>query len=207
MKTSKLATFFIEWEGIKFYKIEGFSETQGVSRCGKVFKFRSGIVSGSDNGSGYLYVGFMRAGVGGRRTVAIGIHRLVAMAFHDNPENKPWVNHKDGDKRNNAADNLEWTTIRENIQHAHDMGLAKPPKGENHYNWGQKLPESTRKLMSLKKVGENHPKFKGWWVTPNGRYSSMSEAEKAEGLDGRKIKKMCLLGQNGFSFEAKKENS
>lgn len=58
------------------------------------------------------------------------IHRLLAEAFIPNPENKAYVNHKDGNKMNNDLSNLEWSTPSENMQHAYDTGLNKGPRGE-----------------------------------------------------------------------------
>lgn len=55
----------------------------------------------------------------------IKIHRMVAETFILNPENKPIVNHKDGDTHNFHITNLEWVTFKENAEHAYNTGLRK----------------------------------------------------------------------------------
>lgn len=58
-------------------------------------------------------------------------HRLVAYYFVDNPHNKPCVNHIDGDKWNNSAENLEWVTYSENHIHAYKNKLKSTPDGRD----------------------------------------------------------------------------
>lgn len=64
------------------------------------------------------------------------LHRLIAEHFIPNLDNKPQVNHIDGNPRNNSIDNLEWVTVSENLQHAIDNNLQvknKPVRRINRY--------------------------------------------------------------------------
>ena len=87
-----------------------------VTKDGEIINNHNGRkIKPQPNGKGYL-----RFSLGGKM---VFVHRLVAELYVPNPENKPQVNHKDGNKRNNSADNLEWVTNQENRNHAIKAGL------------------------------------------------------------------------------------
>lgn len=114
------------------------------------------------------------------------LHRLVAETFIPNPENKPQVNHIDGDKHNNYSINLEWVTPSENQQHCVDMGLRinKSGKESNTLVLTKEQVEYCRENFSRKKAGRVLAKELGvsqptvssairgdsyYWIAPTGR--------------------------------------
>lgn len=83
-------------------------------------KVRERILKNIKDGAGYEHLRLCKDGHG----KTFRIHRLVAIAFISNPQKKPEVNHKNGVKTNNFWKNLEWTTPKENSQHAWINGLS-----------------------------------------------------------------------------------
>ena len=113
-----------------------------VSEDGKVFSidhmdsrnyFHKGKeIKGKRDKDGYKTIS-ISTGERGRR-ITRRVSRLVAIAFIPNPENKPFVNHIDGDKTNDHVSNLEWVTAKENTQHAWKVGLCKAYDRSLPYN-------------------------------------------------------------------------
>jgi len=104
------------YEGL--YKVTTFGRVWSCGRPNTRYKngrFKKTTLSKN----GYIFVGLNK----NKKLKTCKVTRLVAITFIPNPDNKPQVNHIDGDKQNNNVSNLEWNTASENIQHSWDTGL------------------------------------------------------------------------------------
>lgn len=97
----------------------GMMEVSSLGRIRSLLRTDKTILKYQHDSKGYQRV---RVTVQ-REKMTFKVHREVAKAFIPNPDNKPQVNHIDGNKDNNAVDNLEWVTNQENAQHAFSTGL------------------------------------------------------------------------------------
>ena len=109
---------------------------------------------GTDRG-GYLRVGLCDGG----KQKTFKVHRLVCEAFHENPDNKPQVNHLNEIKTDNRACNLEWSTAKENCNHGtHNERIAKTrskPVGQFTLD-GKLLKTWTSAMEAGKQIGFNY---------------------------------------------------
>ena len=147
------------WKDIKGY--EGYYQVSNLGRIKSLGRYifiirnrgrqtynqivKEKILKTYKSSNGYLLV-FLKKN---NKTKSLFVHRAVATAFIPNIENKPQVNHKDGNKQNNCLDNLEWATHSENMQHAWKHHLIK--NIENMLIGGEKGREKRyRPILLLK---------------------------------------------------------
>lgn len=141
-----------------------------ASSEGQIRNEQGDIIRQRGKPNGYQYVSLGSNG-------GFLVHRVICSAFHENLENKPEVNHINGIKTDNRAENLEWCTSSENKQHAWDTGLrvpyvvteeirlkmSKSHKGAPAWNKGMKMPEDYMTSEQRMKIGDN---IRGrLWVT------------------------------------------
>lgn len=93
------------------YEVSNLGRVKSLPRNGTIKKER--IIKNNVKKSGYVDIMLSK----NNKRIYTHLHRVVAKAFIPNPENKPQVNHKDGNKQNNTVENLEWATASENLKH------------------------------------------------------------------------------------------
>jgi len=125
-------------------------------KCGKERILKPGVTS-----KGYPFV---MLSIKGQKIKLNTIHKLVGIAFVNNPNNKPQVNHKDGNKFNNYFENLEWMTHQENIQHAYDTGL---------------FDDKRKKISAATILHHSKPTID---ITTGIKYNSLSDACRVNNL-------------------------
>lgn len=163
--------------GEKWKHAKGFSKNYYVSNMGRILTLTA---HGSRNNPvimkpaiDYDYRrgvnGYMRTTIDGK---SIRVHRVVAETWISNPENKPFVNHKNGDKTDNRVVNLEWCNNSENIRHAYNNGLIKVQRGERNihsrltdeqvrrFKWEWKYDRKMTRKEYAKKLGVSESTLK-----------------------------------------------
>jgi len=128
-----------EYEGL--YEVSRFGDVIGIDRTvirkttlknglyvEQELKIKGRILKPDISNQGYYMVSLFKNG----KSTRFYVHRLVGVAFVDNPNNLPQINHLDSDRLNNFYQNLEWSTQKQNMQHCVKMGRHKPSycKGE-----------------------------------------------------------------------------
>ena len=114
---------------VGFCKVTGYDNPKGnyaVNKAGTIINtdFRNILATHIDH-KGYVITNISYTNEYGNEMKKDRVHRVVAKTFIPNPENKPQVNHIDGNKQNNHVDNLEWVTNTENMSHAIKTGLRE----------------------------------------------------------------------------------
>lgn len=152
-KAEEIWTAIVGFEGI--YQVSNFGRVRSLSRRikthGASYRYtKEKLMKIHHFDTGYCYVVLSKDG----RSKNVLLHRLVAMHFIPNLENKPEVNHRDGDKDNNFDWNLEWVTPSENIRHSYRIGLEKPSSHQHMMNMNNLALPKVKKAVKCVETGQ-----------------------------------------------------
>ena len=143
-------------ENIEWRKVDENYGLYEVSSKGDVRNSTTGkILKPCDNSNGYFYAHLYK----NRQRKAVGIHRLAAFAFIENPNDLPEVNHLNGDKHDNRIENLEWCSPGENKSHCYRVlgrhFFVKQNAKSTIHNGNAKINslDKIQKVFELKKSG------------------------------------------------------
>ncbi|PUZ30959.1 helix-turn-helix domain-containing protein [Staphylococcus arlettae] len=139
------------YEGI--YQVSSYGNVKSVNRkitnsIGTTRIYKEKLLKINKDRYGYPICKLWKNSKGKNHT----IHRLVAICFIKNVDDKPLVNHVDGNKCNNHISNLEWCTSSENDLHAFSLGLRSVHKGEK-CNFAKLNSDEVKEIKKLKKEG------------------------------------------------------
>ena len=153
----------ISLQGEEWKEVVGFEGKYVVSSFGRVAALSFPITAGSlhycrrphlmstrQNSNGYI---MLSLSLGRNRIKSVYVHRLVANAFLPNPDNLPHINHKDEDKTNNMKSNLEWCTVRYNVNYGTAIERRKK-------TW-KSLSHNCKRVAMLDDTGKIIRIFKG----------------------------------------------
>lgn len=123
--------------------VKGYEGLYKVTCTGEILNKRGHCIKQTVMNAGYYMVKLYKNGKG----VGKNVHRIVAIAFLPNDDDKPLVNHKDGNRLNNDVNNLEWCTRSENMKHLFQIGL-----GENARNKARERMRVLGNIMGPKSI-------------------------------------------------------
>lgn len=174
-----------EWKEIKGYRDSYLISNTGIvkkkARIGTRGNYvKEHIFIPHVNSNGYLRVSFKNPN--GKQQEHF-IHRLVAELFIPNPENKPCVNHKDGNKLNNSVSNLEWCTHSENEKHSlYHLGKIN----KLNFCCGEKSPHAKLTNAQVQWIRNNHkPWSKTFGSKALGKLFGVNEQTITDLVHGR----------------------
>lgn len=172
---------------MELVKLKGFSD-YAITETGDIYSLNyrhtgsiKKMTPKTSWGGRYYTIGLFRNGV----KKYFLIHRLVAETFIPNPENKPQVNHINGNKKDNRVENLEWATMSENMLHAYRTGLSTPPRS------------------MLGRFGKDNPHSRIIQQIKNGKviaeFYGLREASKKTGVCANSICDVCRHRKHCFT--------